>query len=361
MADLPGKAIDHLPGATVQRDGIGPAPARDGSTGRGDVDADESSRSINQRPTAEAGLDLRGALDQVAISYLPFSFVLFKPIALLCRPAWTIVLVGPIVLGTLVGCTETKDAGTRFDRALQANARPEYTYDHGGIIRGPRDGRQLALVFTGGDYGEGTEVILDTLQRHNAKASFFLTGSFLRQPAHVFLVRRMIAEGHYVGPHSDAHPLYCAWENRSHTLVTRAAFRADLEKNLQHLGQFGLRRTQMRFFIPPYEWYNEDIARWSDEMGLVLVNFTPGTRSNADYLPDADPRFISSATIVQSILDYERRDAAGLNGFLLLLHLGTGPQHTDKMHVHVDGLMTTLQEKGRRFVRVDTMLAHSNE
>jgi peptidoglycan/xylan/chitin deacetylase (PgdA/CDA1 family) len=232
------------------------------------------------------------------------------------------------------------------------------TYDRGGIIRGPRDRKRIALIFTGGKYGEGCTNILDALNARHVKGSFFVTGDFLRTPEHEAYLRRMVSEGHYVGPHSDAHLLYCPWEDRSRTLVTEAAFRADLEKNLADLSRYGRAPEQMRFFIPPYEWYNEQIAAWTRRMGLTLFNFTPGTRSNADYLADNDPRFLPSQRILDSILACESGQPDGLNGFLLLLHLGAGPERTDKMYLHVGPLIDELTRRGYTFVRVDEMLGN---
>jgi peptidoglycan/xylan/chitin deacetylase (PgdA/CDA1 family) len=217
----------------------------------------------------------------------------------------------------------------------------------------------MALIFTGGTFGEGTEHILDELADRHIKASFFVTGDYLRFPEHLPLLKRMVEEGHYVGPHSDAHLLYCPWEDRDRTLVTREQFRADLEKNLRDLVDLGASREGMKFFIPPYEWYNKQIVAWAREMGLAVVNFTPGTRSNADYLPDAHPRFVSSREIYRGILDYEAGRPDGLNGFLLLLHLGVGPERTDKMHLLVGSLADQVTERGYRLLRIDEILANA--
>lgn len=264
-----------------------------------------------------------------------------------------------LVLAVLAGLIAA-NGGCHAPSVTSSHTRGDcrgFTFDHGGIIRGPRDCKQVALIFTGGEHGEGTASILDALRDHRAKASFFVTGDFTRNPLHWGYLRRMVAEGHYLGPHSDAHLLYCAWEDRDRTLVSRSVFRADLEKNLADLARFGPNRRQMRFFIPPYEWYNRQIVEWAREMGLVLFNFTPGTRSNTDYMADSDPRFIPSGQIVRSILDYEALRPDGLNGFLLLLHLGAGPDRTDKMHPHIASLLAELVRRGYVFVRVDEMLA----
>jgi len=230
------------------------------------------------------------------------------------------------------------------------------TFDHGGIVRGPRDRKYMAMIFTGGEHGEGTESILNDLASRGIKASFFVTGDYIRKPEHRDLLRRMIAEGHYVGPHSDAHLLYCPWDDRPRTLVAEAQFQADLEKNIADLVALGASRERMRFFVPQYEWYNEQIVDWAGRMGLVVISFTPGTRSNADYLPDKHPRFIASEQIYRGILEFEARQPDGLHGFLLLLHLGVGPERTDKMHRYVGRLADDLRGRGYRLVRVDELL-----
>ncbi len=231
-------------------------------------------------------------------------------------------------------------------------ARPAYTYDHGALVRGDSTRKQIALVFTGGEHGEGTEPILDALRALNAKAAFFVTGDYLARQEYQPLVRRMAAEGHYVGPHSHAHPLYCSWEDREHTLVTRANFAADLERNIRQLRGLGALPTGQRvFFIPPYEWYNADQVRWSREMGVTLFNFTPGSGSNRDWIPETDARWVSSEQIQHDILAFEESADNGLNGFILLLHLGS--QRVDKMHTQVGPLLRALAMRGYRFVRID--------
>ncbi|MDW8310038.1 MAG: polysaccharide deacetylase family protein [Verrucomicrobiales bacterium] len=233
------------------------------------------------------------------------------------------------------------------------------TWQQGAIRRGSTHRRDIALLFTAHTFAEGGETILDELARRGAKASFFLTGEFLDTPEFAPLVRRMVRDGHYVGPHSDRHLLYCSWEREPQLLVTRAQFRADLAANLRKLERFGLRRAVIRYFVPPYEHYTADIATWTREAGLTLISFTPGTRSTADYTGEADKNFVPTDTIFESILQRERADPHGLNGFLLLLHLGSGPGRADKFHRRFGELLDVLGARGYRFVRVEELLGAS--
>lgn len=229
-------------------------------------------------------------------------------------------------------------------------------------MRGPLDRRRLALVFTGHEFAEGAPAILDALGRRRLRASFFLTGAFLRDPSKAAIIRRLVREGHYVGPHSDAHLLYCPWDGPKVTLVSREEFTADLERNLDALEQVvGESRDAARFFLPPYEWYNAEIAAWTRARGLTLVCHTRGTRSNADYTEEGSAQFVSSETIFQSILRREREDPHGLNGFMLLLHIGAGPGRKDKFHRRFAELLDVLAGRGYTFIGVDTLLAGVRE
>jgi peptidoglycan/xylan/chitin deacetylase (PgdA/CDA1 family) len=228
--------------------------------------------------------------------------------------------------------------------------------DHGGIVRGDTSARRLSLVFTGGSFADGGEVIRRALRAAGVKAGFFFTGDFYRTPEFDGIIRGLAADGHYLGAHSDKHLLYCPWEDREKTLVGRDQFRADLEANFRELARFGIRRRDARFFIPPYEWYNRDIAAWARDMGLVLFNFTPGTSSNADYTTPSMPEYLSSQTIFDRILACEEKDPHGLNGFLLLIHIGTDTERTDKFYLRLADLIKELQGRGYAFARIDELL-----
>ena len=170
------------------------------------------------------------------------------------------------------------------------------------------------------------------------------------------LIRGLAADGHYLGPHSDKHLLYCPWDDRDKTLVSREEFRADLEANFREMARFGIAREKGHLFIPPYEWYNRTIAAWARELSLTLFNFTPGTSSNADYTTPSMPEYLSSQTIYDRILTYEKKDPHGLNGFILLIHIGTDPARTDKFYFRLGDLIDELKKRGYEFVRIDELL-----
>lgn len=228
---------------------------------------------------------------------------------------------------------------------------------HGAIIRGDVNETEIALVFTGHEFADGGEIILSVLKAHNIHGAFFLTGDFYRNPSFKSLIGKLKKDGHYLGAHSDKHLLYADWTKRDSLLVTKEEFRKDLKNNYRRMAAHGVKRPEAIYFLPPFEWYNKTVVDWTKEMNLQLINFTPGTRSTADYTyPEMGDRYVSSDRIFQSILEYEKNDPSGLNGFILLIHIGTDPRRTDKFYSQLDDLILELKTKGYRFVRINKLL-----
>lgn len=213
--------------------------------------------------------------------------------------------------------------------------------------------KEIALVFTGDTFADGGDFIANTLDAGHIKASFFLTGNFYRNPAFRPLIRKLKKGNHYLGAHSDQHLLYCDWTNRDSSLITRQKFENDLSDNYAAMQRFGIAEDQAHFFMPPYEWYNDEIAAWTKAMGFQLINFSPGTLSNADYTTPDMKNYRSSDEILQSI----RSVSNNLNGFILLLHIGTDPGRKDKFYMKLPELLHYLRSLNYEFVTVEDLLS----
>lgn len=215
------------------------------------------------------------------------------------------------------------------------------------------------MVFTGDEFADGGEEISETLKDKNIKASFFLTGNFYRNRVFKSLILKLKKEGHYLGSHSDKHLLYCDWNKRDSLLVTKAQFDNDLKSSYEEMAKFGINEKSAEYFLPPYEWYNETISGWTEEQNLKIINFTSGTRSNADYTyPQLGKSYKSSDEIYQSITNYNESKKSGLNGFILLLHIGTDPRRTDKFYRLLPKLISYLKKNGYEMVKIDNLLSH---
>ena len=228
-----------------------------------------------------------------------------------------------------------------------ASVSAQDVYRFGGLERLDPSRREIMLVFTAADKHDGTQAILRTLKKHRIQAAFFLTGHFYeRFPEDV---RLLLRAGHYVGSHGYAHLLYSSWENRDAMLVTRQEFQEDMRRSYELMAQAGIDTLLARWFMPAYEHYNDTISRWAREIGLSLINYTPGSTSNADYTVPSMKNYRSSETIYGNILALEERE--GLNGHIMLFHLGTHDDRTDKFYQGwLDRLIGELKRRGYRFV-----------
>lgn len=215
----------------------------------------------------------------------------------------------------------------------------------GGIIRTDPSVKHIDFVFTAADKADGAERIISTLRKYNIKGGFFFTGEFFEMYPDV--VRRLVAEGHYVGSHSYGHLLYAPWGNQDSLLVTKQEFEEDIFKSYKVLREFGI--TDAPYFIPPYEHYNATISSWARQLGLQVINYTPGTITNGDYTTPEMKRYFSSKEILSRIWEYERTDPNGLNGHIMLIHFGTDPARTDKFYDKLPGLIRELRRKGYSF------------
>lgn len=218
-------------------------------------------------------------------------------------------------------------------------------YRDGGIIRTDPSVKHIDFVFTAADKADGAERIISTLRKYNIKGGFFFTGEFFEMYPDV--VRRLVAEGHYVGSHSYGHLLYAPWGDRDSLLVTRQEFNEDIFKSYKVLREFGI--TDAPYFIPPYEHYNATISSWARQLGLQVINYTPGTLTNGDYTTPEMKRYFSSKEILSKIWEYERTDPNGLSGHIMLIHFGTDPARTDKFYDKLPGLIRELRRKGYSF------------
>lgn len=226
----------------------------------------------------------------------------------------------------------------------------------GAVVKAiPAQGKSVALVFTADEFGEGLPTITQILQKEQVQGSFFFTGRFYRNPAFTINIQELIKGRHYLGPHSDQHLLYADWKKRDSLLVSYQQFNEDLNKNLGAMETLGIRTERLRYFIPPYEWWNDSIASWTNWRGMELVSFTPGTYTNADYTwPDMGKSYRSGNDLMNQVNTLLKEDK--LNGSILLIHAGTDPRRTDKFYLRLGELIQLLKKNGYRISSLDALL-----
>ena len=220
-------------------------------------------------------------------------------------------------------------------------------YLRGGINRTNSDKKQISLIFSGHEFADGYGDIVSCLKKQQVPASFFFTGDFYRNSEYKLIIEDLRKSDFYLGAHSDKHLLYCAWEKRDSLLVDKATFLDDLKDNYMEMSKFSVAQSDAPFFLPPFEYYNDSISAWCQEIGIQIINFTPGTYSNGDYTTPDMKNYYSSKEIYKRILNKEEKES--LNGNILLFHFGTSEKRTDKFYPYLDKLITELKKRHYQF------------
>lgn len=108
-----------------------------------------------------------------------------------------------------------------------------------GTITGVRTAEPVAaLTFDDGPHPEFTPLLLDTLARHGARATFFVIGE--RVAAYPALARRIVAEGHALANHT--------WSHIRLTGHPGSVRRRELARGAAAIAPFG----GVRLFRPPW-------------------------------------------------------------------------------------------------------------
>lgn len=127
-------------------------------------------------------------------------------------------------------------------------------------------------------------------------------------------------------------------------------------QNYAEMKRFGIDKKDAKFFLPPYEWYNDSIVSWTNQLQLQLINYTPGTLTHADYTTPGMKNYRSSEAILRSVHEHQQKQASGLNGFILLMHIGAGPERKDKFYDKLPELLNWLRKENYRPVAINNLL-----
>lgn len=217
-----------------------------------------------------------------------------------------------------------------------ACAIPSSRFFRPALIRGPQEGKRIALTFDDGPASPWTEQILAILGVHQVPATFFLCGKNVE--GNTGLARRIAAEGHEVGNHTYSHPYL--W------FKSRRRIAAEIDRGQEVIEKVVGYRPKM--FRPPYG------ARW---FGLV-----PILRERGMHL------------VLWSAAGYDwKKDAAGIvaatlrelkPGAVILLHDGreTRPAGQVDRSITVQalpGIIAAARERGYKFVPLQDFLPSS--
>lgn len=137
------------------------------------------------------------------------------------------------------------------------NATGEYLAKFDAYFTGDTGMPVIYLTFDAGYENGNTAAILDVLQAHEAPAAFFVVGHYIASEPE--LIRRMVAEGHTVGNHTNTHP-------DMSRIADKAAFEQELTA-LKDLYREVTGQELCKLYRPPQGKFSESNLRHAQELG----------------------------------------------------------------------------------------------
>lgn len=189
---------------------------------------------------------------------------------------------------------------------------------------------QIALTFDAAWGNEDTEVILSILEEYNVKATFFMTGGWVK--SYPEDVKKILAAGHDLGNHSENH------------LNMSGLSDAEKEEELMmvHNRVKQLTDYEMFLFRPPYGDYDEKVVNCAKKCGYYTIQWDVDSLDWKDYGTDS---------IIKTVCGHKHLG----NGSIILCH--NGAKYTASALAR---MIETLQAKGYEFVPVSELIHKDN-
>ena len=220
------------------------------------------------------------------------------------------------------------------------------------MTRGPLDRREVLVSFDAGSSDRGAGEILDALSKRGIRTTVFVTGEFVRR--YPDLARRIAADGHEVGNHTDTHPhmtTYASDGRQTTRLGVDRAFVAGELARTARLYRDATGRMMAPIWRAPFGEHNPEIRRWAAEQGYWHVGWTGGRTGldGMDWITDPSSRgYRPAERLLRRLVQHAE------NGGIVLLHLGSDRQ--EPVGSRIDLLLDGLAARGFRLARATDFL-----
>lgn len=196
------------------------------------------------------------------------------------------------------------------------------------IYKVARDDRKISISLDATWGVDQTDLLLDILDRHEVKTTFFLAGYWVEQ--YPEYVKKIVERGHEVGNHSYEHPHMNA--------LTPDQIRQDLQKNHDLLKS--LTGHDSFLFRPPFGEYSNKVIEVAHDLGYFTIQWS---------IDSLDWKDVSSDFMVNRVLD------KAAPGEIVLFH--NAGKHTPEA---IDVLLGRLRSQGYDVVPISELIYHEN-
>ena len=190
--------------------------------------------------------------------------------------------------------------------------------------------KKISISFDAAWGAEDFPKIIEILDKHQVKATFFMTGEWVEK--YPDCVKTMVEKGHDLGNHSATHPD-----------MTKLSKEQQKNQIMQvHNAVKKLTGYEMELFRPPYGAYSNDVIRSCYEVGYFPIQW------DVDSL---DWKDLSAADIIKKVCKHKSLGP----GSIILCH--NGAKHTAEA---LDEMLTNLKEQGYEFVPISELIMREN-
>ena len=229
----------------------------------------------------------------------------------------SLVLFLCILMAIHLGDTAVMVSSTYGDREL-----PIYSVD--------TNEKKISISFDAAWGSEDFAQIIEILEKHNVKTTFFMTGEWVEK--YPECVKTLVKKGHDLGNHSATHPD-----------MTKLSKEAQKEQLLKvHNAVKELTGYEMELFRPPYGAYNNEVIRTCYEMGYYPIQWS---------VDSLDWKDLSATEIINKVCNHKELDC----GSIILCH--NGAKHTAEA---LDELLTNLKSQGYEIVPISDLIIREN-
>lgn len=186
--------------------------------------------------------------------------------------------------------------------------------------------KKVSLSFDAAWGAEDFHKIMEILDKHNIKTTFFMTGEWVEK--YPECVKLLVEKGHDLGNHSATHP--------DMTKLSKSQQKEQILK--VHNVVKELTGYEMELFRPPYGAYNNDVIRSCYEVNYFPIQWDVDSLDWKDY---------DAATIISNVCNHK---ALG-NGSIILCH--NGAKHTAEA---LDEMLSNLKKQGYEIVPISELI-----
>ena len=191
-----------------------------------------------------------------------------------------------------------------------------------------RDDKKIAVTFDAAWSAEDTDLLIDILKKHNAKATFFVVGDWAEKNPDA--IKRLFKAGHEIANHSDSHPSFSA--------ISREEIRAEIVSCNKKIE--AITGVAPRLVRAPSGDYDNKSLEVTEGLGMKMIQW------------DVDSLDWKLLTVDEM---YSRITSKVQNGSIILFH--NGVENTPKA---LDKILAKLKTDGYEFVTVSELIYWDN-